>query len=39
MKTLLNCLCLFSRIIEVAVAAGTTDPIFAVDHNWEKSFS
>ena len=28
-----------SRTIEAAVVAGTTTPIFAIDHNWEKSFS
>jgi hypothetical protein len=29
----------FSRIIEAAVVAGTIIPIFAIDHNWVKSFS
>jgi len=28
-----------SRIIEAAVVAGTINPIFAIDHNWVKSFS
>ena len=39
MKTLLKYLYPLSRIIEAAVVAGTINPIFAIDHNWVKSFS